>query len=73
MSKFDAFDAMVVDAIRLRPSSFTMLQSQKMMEAADKLGTEGFRVLDRRLQALRKSGKIRHHKGYWELDQAAVV
>ncbi|WP_137917119.1 hypothetical protein [Hydrogenophaga sp. 2FB] len=65
MSKFEDFDTMVLEEIRLRPRNFTQLQTKIIMDAAAPLGAEGFRVLDRRLQAMRKTGKIRFQGGMW--------
>lgn len=72
MSKFADFDAMVLEEVRQRPLNFTQLQKRDIMTAAKALGDQDYRVLDRRLQALRKAGKIRFHGGMWHFVTAQV-
>lgn len=73
MSKFTDLDVMIVTRIARAPCTFTELQEPGINAAAasfvvaDRCGVLGptWRILDRRLQALRKEGHIVHSKGRW--------
>lgn len=75
MSKFTDLDVMIVTRIARAPCTFTELQEPEINAAAepflvpDRYGVLGptWRVLDRRLQALRKEGHIVYCKGRWWL------
>lgn len=69
MSKYANLDDKIVSRIRESPCAFNNLAG-----APDVLGeTNSFcdnqvereRLIDRRLQALRKAGRIEHRDGYW--------
>lgn len=68
MSKYTEFDAKVLELIGTGTDTFTGL-SCRLAEAAKPFttGQPTWRVVDRRLQALRKAGKIRYAKGVWEV------
>lgn len=71
MTKYEKLDAMIVAQIDDAPRSFTHLRGCRALmaecerhakEAGTKrspYGVDNWRVLDRRLQALRKAGKIK--------------
>ena len=79
MSKYTKLDALILDEIGIDPVAFHVLQHRPEIEAetiaiadasprnvwGDKI--TAFRVLDRRLQALRKAGKIRASTKGWTL------
>ena len=71
--KFDAIDAALLDHLATGRRTFTGMQSRAIMalaEAASRRPGDGFRVVDRRLQALRKAGKVKFVRGSgagWEL------
>lgn len=62
MSQYDKLDSRILDVISLRQGS--PLYNRDVNAEAERLaaltGREAFRVIDGRLQALRKAGKIRH-------------
>lgn len=68
---FTHLDKMLLEAIELKHCTFTELRSRfesefDKLSAKDRLGAEtGWRLIDRRLQALRKQGKIRAEKRGW--------
>lgn len=71
--KFDAIDAALLGHLATGRRTFAELQSRAVMpltEAAARRPGDGFRVVDRRLQALRKAGKVKFVRGPgagWEL------
>lgn len=79
MSKYTKLDALILDEISIEPVAFHVLQHRPEIEAetiaiadasprnvwGDKV--DAFRVLDRRLQALRKAGKIKASTKGWTL------
>ncbi|HDR9834667.1 TPA: hypothetical protein QDC51_001429 [Burkholderia multivorans] len=77
MSKYEKLDAMIVEQIDDIPRSFTHLRcchalmaecDRHAKEAGTKrspYGVDDWRVLDRRLQALRKAGKIKATSKGW--------
>lgn len=81
MSKFTDLDVMIITRIARAPCTFTELQEPEISLAAasfvvaDRYGTLGptWRVLDRRLQALRKEGHIVYSKGRWWLKGTEVL
>lgn len=75
MSQYEEIDRRILKAVEQR---ITPLYSRSCCDEAERLGKatgrEGFRVIDGRLQALRKAGKIRYMtkaesngKGGWHL------
>lgn len=80
MSRVDysELDAMLIARIEECPCDFTSLSSRKFTEVADKLAKPdpfgnrtGWRVVDRRLQALRKAGRIyfSHATRKWRMEE----
>jgi len=68
MSKYEKLDAAVLARLSTyKPINFTPLFSKEIRTESFRLaeleGAEGFRILDRRLQALRKSDKILYKRG----------
>lgn len=65
---YTALDAAILACLALGPKPFTILVDKVRLEAEavatpDRFGeVHGWRVLDRRLQALRKAGKIVPHR-----------
>lgn len=81
MSKYEELDAMIMDALDFnKPKTFAEIHfyggigGNGIHSVCGKLSTkphEGFRVLDRRLQALRKKGLILSHgasKGWVKIN-----
>lgn len=67
MGKYDAVDAAILSELDLRPGAefyWLMLRLQRVLTDNCPSGQEPFRVLDRRLQALRKQGMIIFNKGW---------
>lgn len=72
-SKYEALDKLLIARIARAPAAFAQLQEDEIMAAAepfavpDRYGVMGptWRILDRRLQALRKQERIEHVKGLW--------
>lgn len=72
-SKYKALDELLLARIACAPAAFAHLQGAEIMAAAepftlpDRYGVKGpaWRILDRRLQALRKQERIEHVKGLW--------
>jgi len=65
--KYDVLDGKILDFIKARRSTFQSLTAQlgNEAEALSPVPGDGWRVIDRRLQALRKAGEIfceRHGK-----------
>lgn len=74
-SKYEALDALILAKIKARPATFSELYSGSVRKECDAIAKAGgnkhlaffgggspWRVLDRRLQALRRAGKIRHNR-----------
>ncbi|MFP5338444.1 MAG: hypothetical protein ACLGIW_08130 [Gammaproteobacteria bacterium] len=72
MSKdFTAFDAKLLELIETGCNTMRQLEFDPVLKPmASKLATgpfyEEFRVIDRRLQAARRAGKIRYNGKHWE-------
>ena len=69
-SKYDQLDDLVLHAITHVPRRFCELFIGSITEECQRLallekGKEPFRILDRRLQALRKAGKIKSTPKGW--------
>ncbi|SFQ46618.1 hypothetical protein SAMN05216229_12351 [Geopseudomonas sagittaria] len=74
MSKpdYSQFDATLLDAIRVGKTSFAQLTNHKPLMALARpfcagTDTPEWRIVDRRLQALRKAGKIKHASQLWTI------
>lgn len=77
MSKYEKLDAMILAEINSEPRSFTSLRGCRAVMAEcerhakeagttrSRYGVDDWRVLDRRLQALRKSGAIKATRKGW--------
>lgn len=66
MSKYENLDRMILNKIGGHPAPFMDIFSRDVFNECEKLSNkthEGFRVLDRRLQALKKKGLIRCIRG----------
>jgi hypothetical protein len=77
--KYATLDDELLAAIRGKSCSFKELQAKpNIIGLADELapknslgGEMGWRLIDRRLQVLRKSGKIESYAGYWRIARKA--
>jgi len=62
MSPYEKLDALIVVRLKIRPATFAELLSGESRIECERIvgqtGGDAFRVLDRRLQALRKRGVI---------------
>ena len=74
MSKYADFDAKVLGLIRKGVSTFAELVPHLLGDAEPfcqsgrgPYPTEPWRIVDRRLQALRKAGRIVYAEGRWQL------
>ena len=70
MTKYELLDSKIMSKIDAHPMPFSSLYVMDVAEecsriAKDENKPEPFRILDRRLQALRKSGKIRSTSKGW--------
>jgi hypothetical protein len=69
MSKYAALDTRIVNAIRRSPCSFEeLIRMTSVISEADPFYSNRVdreRLIDRRLQHLRKAGLIRFEHGYW--------
>ncbi|WP_175787545.1 hypothetical protein [Burkholderia anthina] len=75
-SKYTALDALILVSIDETPKKFFVINSGQVRTESDRLAKEesrphicgevaGWRIVDRRLQALRKAGKIRSTSTGW--------
>jgi hypothetical protein len=76
MSKYDEYDAKLIELIASGKDSAGVLEYKTELRALaephrtiDRWGskTEYYRVVDRRLQALRKAGRLQYHAGRWHV------
>jgi len=70
MSQYDTLDRLIVKALRKTPMNFTALWSEDDVEGdilrlARLLGRDDARILDGRLQALKKRGLIYYDGRVW--------
>lgn len=70
MTKYELLDSKIMSKIDAYPTPFSSLYVRDVAEecvsiAKDENKPEPFRILDRRLQALRKAGKIRSTSKGW--------
>lgn len=84
MTKYEKLDAMIVAQIDDTPRSFTYLRGCRALMAEcerhakeagtkrSRYGVDDWRVLDRRLQVLRKAGKIKATGKGWVRAEAEL-
>ncbi|MFA8393294.1 hypothetical protein ACEPUD_24575 [Burkholderia ubonensis] len=76
MSKYQKLDALIVASIDDTPKKFAAINTGAVREESERLAREecrpttfgdvvGWRIVDRRLQAVRKTGKIRSTSKGW--------
>ncbi|WP_175829023.1 hypothetical protein [Burkholderia cepacia] len=76
MSKYKKFDDLIVASIDETPKKFAAINAGAVREESERLAREecrpttfgevvGWRIVDRRLQAVRKTGKIRSTSKGW--------
>ena len=76
MSKYADFDAQLLNLIKVGRNTFTQLEGYKpLIEMAKPFCVHArhpdpLRIIDRRLQALRKAGKIEYGSGKWRVIDA---
>jgi len=73
MNKFAAFDDTILSVIRDGRNTFHMMWTPEIREMVQCFlppNGDEWRVLERRLQALRKAGRIAYVKGHWQEVQA---
>jgi len=76
MIDYSKFDAALLAEIQRRPGRFAYLITPKLREMAQVLALQDavpalkgtYPIFDRRLQALRRAGKIRYTGKVWEAD-----
>jgi len=72
---YTLFDNAIVSHVREGKNTFTQLSAGRLCEFADKLAgvSQGWRLIDRRLQALRKAGKLSYdRKAGWTVASPPV-
>lgn len=70
MNTYEALDKAILAAIAGDKSPlYARSVDEQAKHIAEVSGREDFRVIDGRLQALRKTGKIKHHGGKWHITQ----
>ena len=73
--KFTQVDQLIIDQIRAGKKTFQALQAPSVMAAAETLRADApaWRVVDRRLQALRKRGLIEWNaRNGWSIVEAST-
>ncbi|WP_334052145.1 hypothetical protein [Burkholderia cepacia] len=76
MSKFQKLDALILASIDDNPKKFVAINTGAVREESERLAREecrpttfgevvGWRIVDRRLQAVRKTGKVRSTSKGW--------
>jgi hypothetical protein len=71
MSKYENLDKAIMNKMGGHPQMFVAINVRDVREECERIAstepgkTEPFRILDRRLQALRKAGKIRSTTKGW--------
>lgn len=76
MSKYQTLDALIFASIDETPKKFAAVNTGAVREESERLAREesrpisfgevvGWRIIDRRLQAVRKTGKIRSTSKGW--------
>jgi hypothetical protein len=78
MTKYEALDKAIMNKMGGHPQTFGAINVRDVREECERIAaleeskTEAFRILDRRLQALRKAGRIRFSsKGWVRITSAA--
>ncbi|MBU9340665.1 hypothetical protein [Burkholderia multivorans] len=75
-SKYETLDALILGNIGHAPKKFAEINTGPVWQESERIGREesrpttfgevvGWRIVDRRLQALRKAGKIRSTSKGW--------
>lgn len=72
MSKYEKLDTAILAKIGNEPKRFFLINVRDVAEECERIAKEegardAFRICDRRLQALRKAGKIRSTSKGWVL------
>lgn len=68
MSTYEALDKAILAAIAANKSPlYERGVGEQAKRIAELSGREEFRVIDGRIQALRKAGRIKHHSGKWNI------
>ena len=72
MSQYDKLDAAIIKAILRGARSFNLIVNNRnaSLEAhliGEQTGVDGWRIVDRRLQAMRKKGRIVYAKRAWSV------
>lgn len=71
MSQYDVLDAFILDAVARGSSKlYTGYVSHEAERIARATGREAMRVIDGRIQALRKAGRISFASGIWQFNAA---
>ncbi|SEU36409.1 hypothetical protein SAMN03159335_05444 [Burkholderia cepacia] len=76
MTKYEKLDALILGSIDDTPKKFVTVNAAQVRQESERLAREeckptthgdvvGWRIVDRRLQALRKAGKIRSTTKGW--------
>lgn len=79
MSKYETLDKAIMNKMGGHPQKFTAINARDVREECERIAAtedrkvEAFRILDRRLQALRKAGKIKSTSKGWLRDGAAQI
>lgn len=76
MSQYDNLDAAIIKAIRRGKTTFFVIEHDRAVKAeSDQLGAltgaVSWRIVDRRLQAMRKVGRIAYSKRAWSVVEQA--
>ena len=69
MNKYDEVDAAILRKLEFGPAGFSSIFTGTVFRACSRAAENSHRVLDRRLQALKKAGRIRCEKRKWYLVQ----
>ncbi|HDR9877504.1 TPA: hypothetical protein QDE50_10470 [Burkholderia cenocepacia] len=83
MSKYEKLDALIVASIDETPKKFAAVNTGAVREESERLAREesrpttfgevvGWRIVDRRLQAVRKTGKIKATSTGWIRARSAA-
>ncbi|KVO11739.1 hypothetical protein [Burkholderia ubonensis] len=83
MSKYEKLDALILAAIDGTPKKFAAINVGAVRQESERIGREesrpttfgeviGWRIVDRRLQVLRKGGKIKYTSKGWIVEGDAL-
>jgi len=76
MSKYTELDAKIIQTIACGKCTFGLIHPSCLglsFNLSRGTSTEPWRIVDRRLQALRKAGKIVFSKGQWAIKQKLEI